>query len=42
MKGGDYMARELAVLYNMGLKDYEIAYIEYLRQKEINKKHWQK
>lgn len=42
IKGGNLMARRLFMLYNMGLKDYEVAYIEYLRQKEENKRHWMK
>lgn len=34
------MEKEFNFLYGLGLKDYEIIYLRLMRQKEINKRHW--
>ncbi len=34
--------KEVYMLQNMGLKDYEIEYIRLMKMKENNKRHWEK
>ena len=42
IKGVDIMAKEMSMLYNLGLKEYEINYLLHVKQKEDNKRHWLK
>lgn len=41
IKIGDAM-REVDMLFHLGLKDYEIAYLRLVKLKQNNKRHWDK
>lgn len=36
----DTLTKEISILYELGLEDYEIEYLIYLKTKEIASKKW--